>query len=66
MAKITGVLFLTGIVFWLFAWETLAAAVLVARTFFLSDPAPDDDDTERFVDEYMQMVRKKFNALKRD
>ena len=23
--------------------------------FFLSNPAPNDDDTERFVDEYMQM-----------
>lgn len=26
-------------------------------TFFLSDPAPNDDDTERFVDEYMQMKK---------
>ena len=25
--------------------------------FFLSDPAPNDDDTERFVDEYMQMKK---------
>lgn len=25
--------------------------------FFLSDPAPDDDDTERFADEYMQMKK---------
>ena len=26
-------------------------------TFFLSDPSPNDDDTERFVDEYMQMKK---------
>ena len=25
--------------------------------FFLSDPAPNDDDVERFVDEYMQMKK---------
>ena len=25
--------------------------------FFVSDPAPNDDDTERFVDEYMQMKK---------
>lgn len=25
--------------------------------FFLSDPAPNDDDTDRFVDEYMQMKK---------
>ena len=25
--------------------------------FFLSDPAPNEDDTERFVDEYMQMKK---------
>ena len=25
--------------------------------FFLSDPAPNDDDTEHFVDEYMQMKK---------
>lgn len=25
--------------------------------FFLSDPTPNDDDTERFVDEYMQMKK---------
>ena len=25
--------------------------------FFLSDPAPNDDDTERFVDAYMQMKK---------
>ena len=26
-------------------------------TLFVSDPAPNDDDTERFVDEYMQMKK---------
>lgn len=26
-------------------------------TFFLSDPAPNDDDTSRFVDAYMQMKK---------
>ena len=27
------------------------------RSFFFSDPAPNDDDTEHFVDEYMQMKK---------
>ena len=36
---------------------TFRLMIIHLIAFFLSDPAPNDDDVERFVDEYMQMKK---------
>lgn len=38
-------------------FREISRVLKLEGTFFLSDPAPNDDDTERFVDAYMQMKK---------
>ena len=39
------------------SFQEISRVLKKEGVFFLSDPAPNDNDTERFVDEYMQMKK---------